>query len=81
MIRLKALAPDYKIITNTRNNRAEAGSFIPENFTISSIPQSPENHQQDERPQGCIKAGGMLALQTSSSVSSAVWLSPMALQS
>jgi len=37
-IRVKALAPDHKVITNPRDYNSTTGSFVPENLTISIVP-------------------------------------------
>jgi hypothetical protein len=46
----KAFAPDYKVIADPREHCTMIGNFVPEDFTISAIPQSPEYCQKNERP-------------------------------
>jgi hypothetical protein len=41
MSAFQPLAPNYKIITNSRDYGSAIGGFVHEDFAISSIPQPP----------------------------------------
>jgi hypothetical protein len=46
----KALPPGYKVITDPRQHCSMVRDIVPEDFTISAIPQPPEYGQKNEMP-------------------------------